>query len=150
MSQKIINHAISHSTRERKSPPFTSPAFSENSKKQKNRKERVKIANPGNSVKDLLSDAYAVFLYAFKGMVDKILGVESKFSGHFRTQWGRLPQQKSNLDQVHNFWKIEKTLCLCVKFLVKMVFVEIECGQDHSRYELTDSGKQCLEGVVRG
>ena len=31
-----------------------------------------------------------------------------------------------------------------------MVFVEIECGQDHSRYELTDPGKQCLEGVVRG
>ena len=93
---------------------------------------------------------YRALSERFKGVVDKILDVESKFSGHFRTQWGRLPQQESNLDQAYNFWKIEKTLCLCVKFLVKMVFVEIECGQDHSRYELTDSGKQCLEGVVRG
>ena len=43
------------------------------------------------------------FLIFMKGVVDKILGIESKLSGHFRTQWGRLLQQKSNLDQVDSF-----------------------------------------------
>ena len=47
------------------------------------------------------------FLIFMKGVVDKILGIESKLSGHFRTQWGRLPLEKSNSDHVCNFWKIQ-------------------------------------------
>ena len=49
-----------------------------------------------------------------------------------------------------NFEFFEKYYVCVQNFLSNLLFVEKECGQDRSRYELADTCEHVLEGAARG
>ena len=49
-----------------------------------------------------------------------------------------------------NFANFEKYYVCVLKFLPNLPFVEKECGQDRSRYELADTCEHVLEGAAIG
>ena len=49
-----------------------------------------------------------------------------------------------------NFENFEKYHVCVQNFLSNLLFVEKECGQDRSRYELADTCEHVSEGAARG
>ena len=79
--------------------------------------------------------------FFIKGVPHKIPEAVDHLYGHIRTQQGRLPKKTAKVYSDDLLLKIEKILCLRVKFFWKMVFVDVLFLQDYSRHESTEAGK---------
>ena len=92
---------------------------------------------------------YSICKYSFKGVVVVFRSPLDTFWGHIRTQRGRLPLESCNYSEIDNFYLLVKILCLCVKILPKMVFVEFYLLLDRTRYRSTGFKINSAEGLSR-